>query len=272
MVFNRLWRFRAFRVFWAFQAFRTLRALEPIRQKFFVVSCVLFVLGFSIMGFFGFPILLEKYQSETNPQCDKEKSCNGYGDSLDLRDNKGNLETMILGGTNFETNGIFAESNRIDYGITYGADHIDHIKSILVLVNTDNKFNFKTLNNMTYDAIAPLINTNVRQIFSNSIPPIPAIPLYHIGGNWYSNHNQTVFSETGDVSFTTIVVDDNSTVHVFGEHGPVFRLQSVADKIQAEQKQQDRTDNRTIFALTWMGVGLVPILIGADFMGRVFLD
>ena len=244
--------------------------LDHKEQKFLIVSIVLLAVGFALLGLVGLPILWDIHQSEVNPQCYIELDCKSDGFDYDMRDNKGNLETMIHVYYDFQTPVVFSASNQINYNINVDVDKSQYVKKTLLLIDVDDKMGVKNLNNLTYDIVKPLINN------STIIPPysqVPVLDLSSTSSNKFTGKNQLYFwGITGNVKLALLVVDEKNMTHVSGEFGPVFQVQSYETKIQADQNEQEKKSNKQILALTWMGVALVPILIGADYIGRIFLD
>ena len=235
--------------------------LTANQRKFRNISIVLIIVGFISMGVLAGPIWAEIFQSRWFPQCYKELQCNLEGLEYPLRNNIGYLRTMVGGWLSMNTTGVFAESNAVNYLISIKVDNPQYVKAIFVLINMDDQSNFKFLENKTYEIAKVYLETN----------EIRNIPLYHTSPSFFTNTNQTEFDWIGNVTFYALVVDDRNVCHLAKFDGPSFSLKSYESSLLAKQSIDDENSGKVILALTMMAVTLAPVLLGADYLGRIYL-
>jgi hypothetical protein len=240
---------------------------------FLAISIALVVLGLGLMIQFALPILWDIYESEHNPTCDVELACNFGGYGYYLRDNNGNIEASVSGALSFQTPEIFSEYNPVSYYIAFHVDNPQYVKAMFLLIGRNND-NFVSLDNQTFDSIQSLLNTYTLTVTPLSYfgTPLRAMILYHTSPNEFKNINQTIFTITGNMTFTALIIDDKNIMHVGSKYGPVFNLENYKSKVEADQNNQQRISNRTNLALTWIIVGMSPMILGADFIARIYLN
>ncbi len=213
------------------------------------------------MGFLAVPIWAEIFQSKWFPQCYNELQCNIQGLNYGLRNNTGYLKTPVGGWLSLKSYGIFAESNTVNYFVSIKVDNPQYVKAIFVLPNMGNQNSFNFLDNESYE---------IAKIYLNS-SQIPNMPLYHTSTNFFTNTNQTQFNEIGNLTFYALVVDDKNICHLDKFYGQNIDLKPYENFILAKRNTDDENSGKITLALTMMAVTLAPVLLGADYLGRIYL-
>lgn len=221
----------------------------------------------------GLPTLWEVSESERNPQCFEELACTSYLIEYVLRDDEENYKSKVYGELDFASHEIFSEANPIDYEIRVIVENPQYVRGIFFLIGI-NEQDFDYLDNTTHDPNNPVYLTADDNIidYDMYVPSVIfAIPLYHTSPKIFSNSNQTTFFTTGNVTLTGLVINDEGIGHLF-ENDVMFKLQNFEAKIPLDQNRRDINANKIVLALTWLGLAMAPIILGADFIIRVYLN
>ncbi len=86
---------------------------------------------------------------------------------------------------------------------------------------------------------------------------------YYKKGTWNTLSYPTTTKVVG------FVLDKNSSIVTFGNS--IFETVPQDVKIDAIANIESRITNKTVLGLTWIGVGSLPVLLGADFLVRLRL-
>lgn len=221
---------------------------------------VFIILGAVIIFTWAVDPLFEANQWIQNPTCDDLLVClPPLFVHFEGADPNGKVISTIDGTLKFSSRGQIAMNNPIFYEINLHINNPEIVKEIFFIIsdkNEDLRTQFeKDPNKFLQDMKQRqrLIDMNKKsesEYYRNGLWTIN-IPIEHV--------------------FVALVVESDNSIKLAGTSNVLFSLVSPEIKTQDDANIESRITNKTILGLTWMGIGLGFLLLGADFIARVVL-
>lgn len=230
---------------------------KKIANNIVLVFGVLFLLG----GFWlayekGIPLLLEAEGLIHNLKCGEGLACASRDMNFNIIINDNPV--TLKGNFAFFTDYAFVIYSQIKYDFTATTSNQDIIQKIVFLIVTS-ETNLNDVKSLTYEEI--------KQRFENrGLIELIKQPdgTYHKDGNW-------AFPNKSTVLVVPFIVDNNGKTTQLQETDVLFEIVEQSVKSRAIDQHDEKIGNKTILALTWIGIALAPILLGMDFIVRVVL-
>lgn len=208
----------------------------------------------------GLPILFETYESTQNPKCFVELSCRDYQIKADLYQNDV-FKTTIFSKIHFESKEVFAVGNAVNYTIDSTISDPKYAKKLYFAIATE-KDDFTNIEKVPVDTVLTDLKNKDRLIDMQAISD----NVYHREGFWFHDR-------PASVNLVIISIDENGTAaySIRDPNESLFRIEPFENKLKADENRTANISNAQVLALTWIGVAMAPMLLGSDFIVRVFL-
>lgn len=215
-------------------------------------------LGASILYFYGFPPLLEADNWEKNPTCDNIMLCIAKRIGFAYKDENGIPVEIIDGVVNLKANYTFAIDRYFSYEFNVTTNKKDVTNFMFVFAPDDKHF-------IDLDKKDPNIIIRDAEIDQRLIKTKSENGQFHAKGIWQ-------YGEPSTITVLGYAVDDSQKViYPLGKSSPIVTLVPQSEITAVKRNIESEKTNMIILALTWIGIGLAPILLGADFIVRVIL-
>ena len=228
------------------------------RDIIITISSVLAIMGAIILSHFGFPPLLLANEMSENPQCGDILVCERIPLQYATLDSEDNM-IALTGILEFSSKGTFSAFNKIDYFIDVQISNPELVKEIYFII-LDESFDFEEFITIPTSKVLDVLKEEQR-----------LIDLIKISETQYTRIGSWALSEPSDITLSGIIVEENGVLDVLEETKVIVTLESQQIKNESIANIESRIMNKTFLGLTWIGVGLAPLLLGADLLARVFL-
>lgn len=214
-------------------------------------------LGFAILYWHGIPPLQEVNNSEKHTPCENIEICIPKQIGFAFKDSNGNIGATISGTVNLKSNYTFTVDRYFSYNIDM-VSSVSDFKQLMFAFVTDEE-RFANMNQTNPNILIKEAKSEGR--FVNTT----------LNNGHFTAKGIWQYAEPTTVKLFGFAVWGEKNITPLGKSQPVITLVSQADLIDAKRNFESEKTNKIVLALTWIGIGLAPILLGADFIVRVLL-
>ncbi len=214
--------------------------------------------GGGIVYFYGLPPLLKAESWDKTPSCDNIMLCVPKRIGFAYKDENGIPKEVIEGTVMVRANYTFTVDRYSSYEFDMKADGKKYTNLIFVFIANDENF-------MDIEKQDPQITIRDAEIDGRLVGNKIENDRFYAKVIWQ-------YSEPSTISLLGFAVDDKEhVVYPLGKSSSIVTLSPQSELIETKRNLETEKTNLIILALTWMGIGLAPILLGADFIIRVIL-
>ncbi len=231
------------------------------RKHGFVIGFgILFVLSGSYLAYEkGIPLLLEADRLVTTLECNTGLACTGKDMHHPIMED-GVVISQLSGGFSFISPHNYVVYDKIKFVFDLKPTNSEVIEKMAFLIMPSDT-DFSNDRNLPYEEL--------KKKYQNK----GFIELTKLDNGRFFNDIEDGFwsySNIVEVKVAPIVLTKNQT-HFLQESDNVFKVEDPSTKIKLVDQHEEKIGNKTILALTWIGIAIAPILLGIDIVVRVVL-
>ncbi len=219
-------------------------------------------IGVTIFLNYAIEPLLQVNEWQRNPTCNDLLTCNNIPINFIARDpSHGNqVVTQIIGTMNVSSKSNFAVNTHINYEIGVIALGPKPVSKIYFLISPKD-VNTKDITTQSPDQLLQLAKNNQQLIDLN---PVSENQFYR-KGYWTMPIPQ-------DLVLVGLILFNDNGMSPTDKTDVVVSVQPLSAENIAQENQDSKISSKTVLGLTWTGVSIAPMLLGADMILRVIFE
>lgn len=206
--------------------------------------------------------LLQVNEWQRNPTCNDLLTCNNIPINFIARDPSHNnqIVAQITGMMIVSSKSNFAVNTPINYEISVMTSGPKPISKIYFLI-TGKDANIKDITTQSPDQLLAIAKNNQQLIDLNSVSE----NQFYRKGYWTMPIPQ-------DLTLVGLILFNDNGMSSTDKTDVVVSVQPLSAENIAQNNQDSKISSKTILGLTWAGVSIAPMLLGADMILRVIFE